>query len=407
MRPDEFNHHSMSILIIHNRYLLSGGEDEVVKSEENMLRRFGHKVAVYMRSNSEIQNFSLLKRIKTFLIDIYWSRESYAAVRKLIREKRPDIVHVHNTFFLVSPSIYDACNDEKVPIVQTLHNYRLLCPIGIFYRDGKICKDCLIKGLKSSVINKCWKGSRLATLFLTIIIKIIRLRIFFKKVKHYIVLGEFSRQMYTTNGVPSEKVSIKPNFLDFDPEISNCQGGYGLFIGTLQEYKGIKTLIKAWHNVKDHFPLKIIGEGPLRKELEESAQGKNIEFLGQKPLCDVMDYIKRSLFVIVPSECYETGVRVIIEAFAAGIPLIASNHGAMQELIVEHETGLFFTPKDDKGLSEKVNYLIDHKDIAKKMGFNARKEFEEKYTQEKNYQWLMNVYRLALKNANTAQLLFG
>lgn len=390
----------MTILVIHNHYTLQGGEDEVVRSEEVMLRHYGHKVVLYTRSNSEIRTFSFIKKLKTFLLDIFWSRESYNTVRRIIRREKPDIVHVHNTFFLISPSIYDACKDENVPVVQTLHNYRLLCPIGIFYRQGRICQDCLSYGLKSAVINKCWQGSRVATLFLAILIKIIRLRIFFEKVKCYIVLGEFSRKIYTLNGVPEEKVSIKSNFLEFDPGVSFSEGKYGLFIGTLQEYKGIRTLINAWRDVDGDFPLKIIGEGPLRVELEKATQGNNIEFLGQKSLSEVLDYIKKALFVIVPSECYETGVRVIIESFACGVPLVASDHGAMKELITDHKTGLLFTPKDSRDLTAKINYLINNRDATKKMGFNARKEFEVKYTEEKNYNYLINIYRSIMKNSN-------
>jgi len=384
----------MIILIIHNHYLLRGGEDEVVQSEVNMLRHFGHKVVFYVRSNTEFESFRLFKKIKTVLMDVFWSKDSYQAVRGIIQRERPDIVHVHNTFFLVSPSIYDACMVENVPVVQTLHNYRLLCPIGTFYRDGKICNDCLTKGLKSSVINKCWKGSRIATLLLASIVKLIRWkRIFFRKVRRSIVLGEFSRKMFSTNGIPSNFISVKPNFLDFDPGTSSVQGTYALFIGALRDYKGIKTLVRAWRNVNDHFPLKMIGEGPLRGEMEKLMQDASIGLLGQKTLAEVIGYIRGALFVVVPSECYETCARVIVESFACGVPVLASDHGAMKELITDHETGVFFTANDAEDLAVKANYLISHTDLVNKMGVNARIEFKKRYTMEMNHTQLMDIYK--------------
>ncbi len=392
---------TLTILIIHNRYLLPGGEDEVVHAEKRMLEKFGNQVVLYERSNSEINDLTLLNKLVFLLKDIYWSKPSYQAIRKLIDEEKPDIAHFHNTFFLISPSAYDACYDAKIPIVQTVHNYRFLCPIGTFYRKGQICEDCLQNGKISSVINKCWKDSYFYSLVLSkILANIEKRKVVSEKIRHLITLTPFSKQKFIDNGFDRNKISLKPNFID--AKSSPCpssreNGEYGLFVGALRDYKGIRTLVNAWQNFKIDFPLKIIGEGPLHNELEKCSDGTRIEILGAKPFDETLHFMRKSLFLVVPSECYETGSRVTIEAFACGVPVIATNHGALKDLVDHGKTGLLFERTNTRDLAQKINSLVQNPLFAKKLGKNARRKYEERYAVEENYKILMDIYTKVLE----------
>ena len=389
----------MKILIIHNRYVYPGGEDQVVTAEKRMLEKFGHEVILHEQSNSEIGNLTLPQKLSFILKDAYWSRHSYQTISRLIKEEKPDIAHFHNTFFLVTPSAYDACYDAKIPIVQTLHNYRFLCPIGIFYRQGRICEDCLQKGKISAIINRCWRDSHLSSLVLTRIIKNIeRKKVLSEKINHFIALTPFSRQKFIDSGFNGEKITIKPNFIDFELRPSREEGKYGLFVGALRDYKGITALVNAWKILKKDFPLKIIGNGPLYHELKKQCYGTHIELLGAKPLEETLELIKRSLFVVVPSECYENFPRVIIEAFACRVPVVATDHGALKDLITHGKTGLLFEWGSVNDLAAKIHSLIRTPSLAKELGMNARKQYEEHYTVEKNYEILMDIYNHALSS---------
>ncbi len=388
----------MRILLIHNHYLEQGGEDEVVRTEKAMLKRFGHEVIFYERSNAELSHLNPLQKIRYFTRDIFWSKKTYEEVCQIINEQKPDIAHIHNTFLMISPSVYEACFEKRIPVVQTLHNYRFLCPIGTFYRKTKVCEDCLKTGKKSAVIHRCYKNSYIAS---SILINIIRFffqnKILSQKINHFIVLSEFSLKKYLDNGFPTEKFSIKPNFLDFDPGISETQGQYALFVGGFFPYKGIRTLLKAWDKLKEDFPLKMIGDGPLFKRLKERFGKSNIEFLGRKPFKEILEYLKGALFVIVPSECYENFPRIIVEAYACGIPVIASNLGAMKDLVKDHSHGLLFEAGNSDDLALKITHLIRNKALVQELGKNAREEYMRKYTFERNYESLMEIYKIFKK----------
>lgn len=384
---------SVKILIIHNHYVYPGGEDEVVKAEKNMLEKFGHEVLLYEASNSQINGRTLLGKLSFIFKEVCWSRKSYDAIIELIRKERPDIAHFHNTFLSITPSAYDACYDSGIPIVQTLHNYRFLCPIGVFYREGRLCEECLRKGRVAAVLNKCWRNSYVHSLILVRILRHMkRKKVFSKMINSYIALSPFSRKKFVDSGFDKKKIFIKPNFVDFDSRPIQANGKYGLFIGALRDYKGIKTLLKAWKNLETNFPLKVLGTGPLENELKVYARKEKVEFLGTKPLSEIFLLIKASLFLVAPSECYETFSRVTMEAFACGVPVIAANHGALKDLVEHGKTGLLFKRADSSDLTEKINLLIQDPSLAKALGGNARKVYQDKYTELKNYDRLMEIY---------------
>jgi glycosyltransferase involved in cell wall biosynthesis len=387
----------MKVLIVHNSYLERGGEDAVVAAEKEMLLRWGHEVCWYWRTNEEIGQYSLLRKVRFVLRDILWSKKTYDDLRRIIKEEKPDIAHFHNTFLVVSPSAYDACWDAGIPVVQTLHNYRFLCPIGVFYRGNRVCEDCLRQGMKAAVMNRCWKNSYGLTWLLVRILRYMKKNnILPRRVARFIALSEFSKQKYVQNGFPAEKFIIKPNFLDFDPGVGERRGEYVLFVGALRDYKGIITLLQSWKELEGDVGLKVIGDGPLREDVRGLADPREIEILGEKSLAQTIAYIKNALFVIVPSECYENFPRIIIEAFACGVPVLASDLGAMREHVQEGETGLMFRSQDRQDLIRKIRAMLEDKERLACMGRKARKRYEQHYTSEKNHEQLHAVYREVL-----------
>ncbi|MBL7197503.1 MAG: glycosyltransferase family 4 protein [Candidatus Omnitrophica bacterium] len=390
----------MKILIIHNRYLEEGGEDRAVNAEVTLLRKFGHTVFFYERSNKEIEDFSLSKKISLVTKNIAWSKDSYREVKKLIKKEKPDIVHIHNIFILISPSIYDAFKEENIPIVQTLHNYRFVCSKGILYRNGRICEECIEGNFTPSLVHKCWRNSYFLSYFLARILKVhFKNKTFKKKIDCYIALSKFSKDKFVEAGFPEEKIFIKPNFLELDVEGKSDIYNFALFVGRLVDYKGMDTLITAFRKL-DKYYLKIIGDGPLYKELKkETVSMNNIELLGKLSYKKTIEYIRKCRFVIFPSECYENLPFVIIESFACGTPVIASRLGAMEEIIEDGCTGLFFKPGDSENLATKVKWARVHKEEMQVMGEEARREYYKKYKAEKNYETLIGIYNLLVEKA--------
>lgn len=389
----------MKILILHNRYKFEGGEEAVVSAEADLLRKYGHEVILFELSNEDISSRNLLKRIFLPLI-IIWSIDSFKQVRCLIKKRKPDIVHVHNTFFLMSPSVYYACKAERVPVVQTLHNYRFLCPLGILYRDGKVCKECLDKGLRMSLRYKCGKKSKLWTMAMLTILKIHhKINTFRKCIDSYIVLSNFSKQQFVEAGFAAEKIKVKPNFINSDPGFSSERGNFALNIGRFSPEKGTDIILEAWKKI-DYLPLKIIGDGQQSEEFRNFAKeySLNVEFIGYISNEKVLDYIKKSLVVILPSRCNENFPRIIVESFACGVPVIASRSGALAEIIEDKKTGLLFDPGNTDDLVDKVDFIYKNSTEAEKMGKNARSEFENKYTAKKNCEKLITIYKETIEN---------
>lgn len=387
----------MKILIVHNQYLHPGGEDEVVNAEVEMLRQFGHEVVLFEKNNSEIQKFSVFKKVTFVLGNVRFSKDVYTELLKFIKIQKPDIAHFHNIYLRVTPAAYDACVDSKVPIVQTLHNYRPICPSGTFFRNNIICEDCLEKGNKSVVINRCWRNSYLQSYVLVNALNsALKNDVYSKKIDMFIALSKFSKEKMVQNGYDKNRIVIKPNFLESSLVNIDKKGEYILFIGALREYKGILTLMEAWEKNKNRIKLKIVGSGPLETTLEKKYSHKNLEFLGQQTLKDTIKYIQQSRFVVVPSECYETFSRVTMEAYSCGKPVLASRLGALQDIVIDGKTGLFFEPGNVGDLAEKINYLNNRVDLIKEFGINSRKIFEEKYTVTTNYNSLIKIYKTVL-----------
>ena len=380
---------------IHNYYQYPGGEDVVVANENQLLQSKGNEVYQYLRDNKEINNFNLLQKVN-LLQKTYWAKDSYNEVINVIKKVKPDICHVHNVMPLISPSVFYACKKMAVPVVHTLHNYRLLCPNAYLFRDGAICNECLRHSAYHTLKYGCYRGSRLQTFALSRMIEEHKKKnTWHQYIDAYICLTDSARNKFIEGGLPEEKLYVKPNFLANDPGVSEQVGRGFIFAGRLDETKGIKILIEAIRRNEIIETIRIAGDGKYSKKIR-SLIGKR--YLGQLKNTELLREIKKSMALIFPSIWYETFGLLIIESFACGKPVIASRLGAMAEIIRHGETGLLFNPGDAQDLAQKLKWAVEHKKEMKRMGINARKEFEEKYTAEKNYAMLMNIYQKAIEN---------
>jgi len=387
----------MRLLSVHNRYLIRGGEDEVREAEERLLREKGHQIETYEEDNERVAALSKLQvALKTV-----WSTEAYTAMRTQLRRQAYDIVHVQNFFPLISPSVYYAAKAEGVPVVQTLHNYRLLCNNAYFFRDGRVCEDCLGKFVPfPGVVHACYRENRAGSAVVAAMLTVHRaMRTWSNMVDVYIALTEFARQKFIEGGLPAEKIMIKPNFVYPDLGQGEGSGGYAIFVGRLSPEKGIDTLLTTWKTLGSKIPLKIVGDGPLSPQVAEAAERfPGVEWLGRRPLKEVYELIGEAAFLVFPSEWYETFGRVAIEAFAKGTPVIAANIGAIAELIDNGRTGILYCPGQPEDLRTKVEWALTHPSELAQMRKEARAEFEAKYTAEQNYQILMSVYERAMSH---------
>ena len=389
----------MKILIVHNTYQEAGGEDVVFENEKRLLLRGGHTVIPYLRSNTELQNASFLDRL-AIAPRMVWSSKSRQEFSALLDAEWPDLVHIHNTFMVISPSIYSACSERGIPIVQTLHNFRLLCPAASFFRDGVICKECVDQNLMQSVLHGCYRNSRRATAGVALMLSFHRaLDTWRGSVSRFIVLTEFAKEKFIAAGYPRDRFTVKPNFVDSDPRERNGAGQYAVYVGRLMDSKGSRLLLDAWKKLPTGCPLHIVGDGPERPALEAQAremQLSGITFRGRLSHTCVIEEIKGARFTIVPSKLYEGFPMCIVESFACGTPILCSKLGALTEIVEDHTTGLHFNPGDAHDLASKVEWAWNHPLELAAMGHAARAKYERDFTAENNYGLLMGIYEQAL-----------
>jgi len=387
----------MRILMVHNYYQRWGGEDESTEQELRLLSRHGHEVRLYSRHNNEIKAFSLLRKGLLFF-EPTWSWKSYNEIKRILLEFQPDIVHFQNFFPLISPAAYYACAEIGVPTIQTLRNYRLLCPIGWLFRGGSICEECSKHSLWRGIRYGCYHNSRLQTASIVLMLKMHRLLgTWQKKVDIFIALTEFARRKFVEGGLPASRIVVRPNFLGDDPGFAETIREYVLFVGRLSAEKGLTVLLEAWRDLPD-VPLKIVGDGPIRPWVEGYIRRnrlRKVELVGFVPLAEVLQYLRGAFLLVMPSMWYETFGRTIIEAYATGTPVIASRLGAMAELVEEDETGLLFNPGDPGDLVAKVRYAMEHSQEVARWGRNARLVFERRYSADAAYESLMTIYDMA------------
>jgi glycosyltransferase involved in cell wall biosynthesis len=375
----------MKILFVHNAYQYFGGEDAVVSAEIRLLQTHGHEVVLYQRHNDELRG---LKRFDAAR-DALWSRRSWSEVSDACATLRPDVIHVHNTFPLISPSIYWLAQRRHVPLVQTLHNFRLLCPQSGFLRQGTICHDCLGKLPWRAVTRKCYRNSISQSAVLSGSLSLHRLLgSYTRKVTLYIALSAFSRDRFIEGGLPPERLRIKPNFVEADPAPVSERRKGGLYVGRLNIDKGIILLLQA-QQIEAGADIDVIGAGPCEAEV---AAFFGARFLGFLPPETIRTRMRAAAFLVVPSTAYEQLPTTILEAFSCGLPVIASRLGPLISLVQDRVTGLLFTPGDAHDLAEKIRWASTHPGEMRQMGLTARAEYESKYTPAINYQLLATIY---------------
>ena len=383
--------------MLHNSYQFRGGEDESFESEVRMLRAEGHYVDTIHINNKQIQENGKIQ----IAIQSIWSDKSYDLVDSKLRENQFDVLHVQNFFPLLSPSVYYAAKRRGVAVVQTLRNYRLLCPNVYLFRDGRICEDCMGKVFKyPGILHACYRGSRMATAAVAAMTAFHTLKgTWLNAVDLYIALTEFSRDKFIEGGIPPNKLVIKNNFVYPDPGCGQGEGGYALFVGRLSPEKGVDTLLSAWKLLGRNWALKIVGEGPLAPFVEKfCAENNSVEWLGAKSRVEIGQLMGSARVLIFPSEWYETFGRVAIESFAGGTPVIAARLGGMTEIVDRYANRvLLFKPGDSEDLAEKLRWIVDNPDRLKSMRLAARQTYERKFTMHENCKILIRIYESAVQ----------
>ncbi|PWQ85263.1 glycosyltransferase family 1 protein [Stenotrophomonas maltophilia] len=390
----------MKVLLVHNAYQVFGGEDSVVSRERSLLARSGHTVATYEVSNNSISGLG--GRVRAALGTVF-SVGSYFAVTRAIREFQPEVVHVHNFFPLISPSVFYACKRERVPVVFTLHNYRILCPTATLEYDGEVVLKSLKDGPWWALRQRVFQGSLAGTFVLCSMIYIhARMGTWNRMVDRFITPSETSRRNFLEGGLPSHRLAVKPHFVEIDEDAPQPRSGF-LYVGRLSAEKGVSVLLRAIHALAHSSPsigkdaFCIVGGGPM----EQHCLDAGVHSLGAMQASGVQEMMRSATALIVPSVCQETFGLVIIEAYACGLPVIASRIGAFEELVVEGQTGLTFEAGNAEDLAAKIKWAAEHPLEMMRMGSQARSRYVDRYTAERNINLLVSIYREAAEEYRT------
>lgn len=394
---------------MHNFYQIPGGEDVVVRNEKRLLEEHGHTVFTYYRTNKELKEKGIWGKLCLPFTAVY-SFRTVREVKKIIRENKIDIVHVHNTLTMVSPSVFYAAFRCHVPVVQTLHNFRMLCPAGSFFRDNVICEECVADGLRCAVRHKCYRGSTAQTVVSAMILKIHRMLGTYRRV-NFICLTEFNRKKLLNAlnapsvpkrrwAVDADRVYIKPNFTFAEglaPSSESGQEEYFLFAGRVEALKGIDIAIKAFEQLPEK-KLYIAGTGPMMEEMQayvKEHQLTNIRFLGYLQKEEMSERFYHARAVIMTSQCYEAFAMTIAEAYSYGVPVIAGSVGNMDGMVKEGITGVKFEYNSAEELAEKVREF-ETLDVHK-LKENARAFYQKRLRPEDNYKKLEEIYQDILR----------
>jgi glycosyltransferase involved in cell wall biosynthesis len=387
----------LRILLLHNYYQRPGGEDFVVANEKVLLEQEGHSVEVLAARNESISGF--VGKLNAFMRTAYNS-QSRRALKQHIAMSRPDVVHVHNTFPLLSASIFDACAEACVPVIQTLHNFRLFCAGATLFRNGHICELCLDGQPYRAVIHRCYRGSVLGSLASAHAIAYHRKRgTWLKKVTRFIALSNFARNKFIEAGLPPDRIVVKPNFIrdPGPPDIDRRHSA--IFVGRLSPEKGVAHLLQAWSGID--LSLHILGDGPQRNLLEKMAP-PNVIFDGHVEADRVRAAMRSAKFLVVPSLSYDSFPMVVVEAFANGLPVLAFRQGALSELVDDGITGRLVDKITPHALAAAARDLLDNPDTLKSMSLAARQRYNRSYTPKHNLHKILAIYRDAIAEANLA-----
>ncbi len=385
----------MRILMIHNRYQAAGGEDASTDAQVALLRDSGHEVVLLEDSNERIEE---LGGVRTAARSV-WSRDAKSRVEAILGKRPFDVVHVQNLFPLFSPSIYYAAAKFDVPVVQSLRNFRALCPEAMLHRDGNVCTDCVGRSVAwPGVKNKCYRGSTAGTAVVAAMSSGHRLVGTWKsRVARYVTPSRYARQVYVDGGWNPDQIDVIPNFVYPDPGPASGGGGYVAYAGRLAPAKGLDTLLDAWRDGGFELPLKIVGEGPLKNYVRGAARANPlIEYLGEVDAAAVSDLIGDAMFVVVPTRGIETFGRVAAEALARGTPAVVAGHGGLSEVISDGRSGVLFPPGDVAALVGAVKTISADPSRLATMREVARSDFLDRFAGERVLESWIDLYRLVM-----------
>jgi len=380
----------VTIVMVHNWYQTPGGEDRLYRAESELLEAHGHRIIRFTDDNARIRRLGRLTLARSTL----WNFAAAARLRALVARERAAVVHFHNTFPLLSASVLRAARRAGAAVVQTLHNFRLICPNGLLYRAGAPCEDCVERNLPwPGVVRSCYRGSRAATALAAAAVLARRFTgAWHDGIDAYIVLSDFARSVFQRAGFPEEKLKVHPNFVYPDPGVGHGRGGYVLFVGRLSEEKGVAVLVAAWKRLKAPAVLEIVGDGPLAPRLRSAAQSAPIRWTGSLPHAEVLARLRGASLLVAPSLCYEGSPLAVLESLAAGTPVVASRIGSLPEIIEPERTGWLAPPGDVAGLADVLAHALSDCSRLARMRQEARRQYEERYTAESHYQALTRLY---------------
>lgn len=381
----------LKILQVHNRQMMVGGADVVLEREANLLRAHGHEVELFSVESKEIHRIGVLRTAWKAV----WNRAAAKALQERIREYQPDIAHFHTVFPLMSPAVFRAAHQAGVPTLETMHNFRLVCPGGLLKRQGTVCHQCVGKKVPwPSIVHGCYRGSRLHSIGMTATLSVHHAAgTFAHHVDRYLALTEFVKQMMIRGGYPAEKIVVKPNFIATKRQPGTGRGGYALFVGRFHPEKGVMTLVNAWKRVPAHCKLILVGDGPQRDQVLEHAQGLNIEVRDWLDSEAIFDLLEEAAFLVFPSNCYETGPLVPIESFSCGTPVLASDIGNFSAWIQPGRNGWLFRTDDSEDLAAKITTAFADPTLGTTMRIAAKQTHQEDFSDVANYELLMRIYQ--------------
>ena len=379
-----------SIVVVHNRYRDPGGEDAVFEQESALLEAHGHRVERIEATYDQAVGLSR-GRLAT---SVFWNRAAGRRVAEAVARTGATIAHFHNTVPLISPAAYYAARSAGAAVVQTLHNYRLVCPGGLLLREGAPCEVCVGSPLAwRGVVHGCYRDSRVESAGMATMVAAHRLLGTWRRaVDAYIALGAFPRDRFVAGGLPAERLHVRPNFLASDPEVGEHQGDYALFVGRLTEQKGVRVMVEAWRRLDGDIPLRILGGGAL----DEGVLGKTpgVEWLGPRGPAEVLDAMKGARALVFPSISYENCPMTVVEALATGLPVIASRMGSLPSMVRHERTGLLFEAGSAPALAGAVRRAW-REPGWRAMGAAARADYEAAYRAPTAYAGLMAIYEQA------------
>lgn len=398
----------LRVLVVHNRYrsALPSGEDRVVDQEMSLLAEAGHHVTSFERHSDDIASMSVLDKL-LIPFQVPWNAPARTELRARLQSERPDVVHIHNTFPLLSPSVLAACSDVGVPVAATLHNYLLVCPTGTLMRGGAVCSDCVGRLPLPAIRHGCYRGSRLATIPMAVNMLANRGR-WWSHVARFFCVSDAQRKILVESGVPAQRLAVKHHFVA-DPGIRRAGAGeHVLYLGRMTEDKGILLLLAAWELLDAEggagVPLVLAGDGPLSDEVRRWAgRREDVRYLGLQSKAECRELTVRAAAVVAPSKARETFGLVLVEAMASAVPVVAASHGGFTELVQHEATGMLHRPGDAVSLADCLRRVLTDANRNLAMGAAARKTYEAGFTPAAGLAALVAGYEAAIAGSASGE----